>query len=580
MKSSFINDYKRFFKLIDKRKTIYMLSNIYASLTWAVSILIDSYAIKTIIDFFVYNDKSLLINAIVIVVLKIIISGILNPLTMNYALKQQEIIMRNIRKRAFAHLQKLPVSYFSNKHSGEVLVKINTDVESLRIALASVQKFMTILISIIMAIPYFMYLDIRLSSVAIIMGFTFMIVTLTILNPMRKANKNIRDHINKMSKNVTENVSGFNVIRMFNLEKVFKNKLTKNLDDLYTQQKKYSRLEGFLGFAGIFIWRAGSTTIASLGAWFAINKTIEIGSLVATINITSSIIRYIIEMGQLPAQLQKAFVGTERLYELFETKPEPQYYKHILGYNKNAALDLKNIYFSYDDKISVINNLSLSVNKGQTIALVGNSGGGKSTLIKIILGLYCPSSGEISINGKGLNTYRLSDLRKLFAYVPQNAYIFNGTIRENILYGNPDATEEAIYKAAKQANAHEFILEKPQGYESIVGERGIKLSGGERQRIAIARAIIKNAPFLLLDEATSSLDNESEALIQKALENLLQDKTSVVVAHRLSTIKRADIIYYISDGEVLEKGTHKELVELKGKYAELYFKTFAIKTMI
>ena len=230
---------------------------------------------------------------------------------------------------------------------------------------------------------------------------------------------------------------------------------------------------------------------------------------------------------------------------------------------------------SYQFKIS---GLSFSINKGDTLALVGDSGGGKSTIAKLLLGLYMINSGSIQVNGQAYKDYSLEELRDQMGYVPQDAYIFNGTIRENILYGNTDADEQQIINAAILANAHDFILAQPDGYETYVGERGIRLSGGQRQRIAIARAIIKNPSILLLDEATSSLDSESEKLIQDALDRFMHNKTSVVIAHRLSTILNADKICYIKDGNVVEEGTHNELLSKKGYYHSLYYREFANKT--
>ncbi|MBN2852068.1 MAG: ATP-binding cassette domain-containing protein [Clostridia bacterium] len=212
--------------------------------------------------------------------------------------------------------------------------------------------------------------------------------------------------------------------------------------------------------------------------------------------------------------------------------------------------------------------------KGKVAALVGYSGGGKSTIAKLLMGLYELESGQMCIDGKAVCSYTLEQLRDLVSYVPQNAYVFNGTIRENILYGKGDATDEEIIAASMKANAHEFIMEQVNQYETVVGERGIKLSGGQRQRVAIARAILKDSPVLILDEATSSLDSQSEQLIQEALQMLMKGRTSLVVAHRLSTIEHADIIYFIKDGKVAEEGTHEELLLQKGYYYELYHREF------
>ncbi len=248
------------------------------------------------------------------------------------------------------------------------------------------------------------------------------------------------------------------------------------------------------------------------------------------------------------------------------------------------GLELSQVNFAYEANGSSeqnnsnqfrISGLSLSIGKGKTLALVGDSGGGKSTIAKLLLGLFQIENGSILINGKAYKDYTLEQLRDEMGYVPQDAYIFNGTIKENIKYGNINALEEDIINAAVLANAHDFIIAQPNGYETYVGERGIRLSGGQRQRIAIARAIIKNPSILLLDEATSSLDSESEKMIQDALDRFMRNKTSIVIAHRLSTIMNADRICYIKDGNVAEEGTHLELLAKKGLYYDLYYREFA-----
>ncbi|OQB99416.1 MAG: putative multidrug export ATP-binding/permease protein [Firmicutes bacterium ADurb.Bin099] len=286
--------------------------------------------------------------------------------------------------------------------------------------------------------------------------------------------------------------------------------------------------------------------------------------------------------------LQKAFAGSNRLKELYDEPKEPELYD-IEGTETNMGIEMSKVGFAYEirdneekeenskDKENNfrISGLSLDIEQGKTLALVGDSGGGKSTIAKLILGLFKIDEGNMQINGKAYKDYTLEQLRESIGYVPQDAYIFNGTISENIKYGKPDATEEEIINAAMLANAHDFILAQPDGYETYVGERGIRLSGGQRQRIAIARAIIKNPSILLLDEATSSLDSESEKMIQDALDRLIKTKTSLVIAHRLSTIMNADRICYIKDGYVAEQGTHAELLAKKGLYHELYYREFA-----
>ena len=301
---------------------------------------------------------------------------------------------------------------------------------------------------------------------------------------------------------------------------------------------------------------------------------IEIGVLVGTIPVVTRITWYIISFTRNMNTVQRHFAGTERLKELFEVDKEPASYKTD-GHSPYAGVQLKNAVYGYDKGVPVIDGLNINVLKGKTAALVGDSGGGKSTIIKLSMGMYELWEGEMVLNGKPVKDYTLDEMRDLAAYVPQDAFIFDGTIMENILYGRIEATKSEVLEASRLSNAHEFIEQQKDGYETIVGERGIRLSGGQRQRIAIARAILKDAPILLLDEATSSLDSGSEKLVQDALDKLMENRTCIVAAHRLSTIEKADIIYFIKNGKVAEEGSHNELLAAKGLYSELYYREFA-----
>jgi ABC-type multidrug transport system fused ATPase/permease subunit len=276
------------------------------------------------------------------------------------------------------------------------------------------------------------------------------------------------------------------------------------------------------------------------------------------------------QLGNFVVQSQSSLVGVNRIFELLNMPPEKEEYNLAGTYTGSNIIEIQNLSFNYKDRDNVINNLSLSVEKNSKIAFVGLSGGGKSTIIKLLLGFYPIETGNIFINNRSISEYKLMELRNMIAYVPQDAYLFEGTIEENIRYGKLTASSDEIIAAAKLANAHEFILEQTEGYNTKIGEKGAKLSGGQRQRIAIARALLKDAPILLLDEATSALDTESEELVQKALDNLMRGRTTITIAHRLSTIKSSDEIYVIGNGSILEKGTHNELLSMSGLYRKLY----------
>jgi ABC-type multidrug transport system fused ATPase/permease subunit len=279
------------------------------------------------------------------------------------------------------------------------------------------------------------------------------------------------------------------------------------------------------------------------------------------------------------SRIQAALAASDRILELLDSPVEPERYPLQPGAQGNpqdALIQFDRVTFGYNGDQNILNSVSFTIQSGQFVAFAGPSGGGKSTLFKLLLGCYPAKDGAIYVSGREIPEYRLADLRELFAYVPQDAYLFSGTIQENIRYGKPGASESEIQAAAKAAFAHEFITEFPSGYQTVVGERGARLSGGQRQRIAIARALLKDAPILLLDEATSALDSESEQIVQQALEVLMRGRTTLVIAHRFSTILSADRIYVMDEGHVAEQGSHDELIAARGLYARLYDQQFKL----
>jgi ATP-binding cassette subfamily B protein len=330
--------------------------------------------------------------------------------------------------------------------------------------------------------------------------------------------------------------------------------------------KKQSTVEALNMFTGMM----GFAIITVFGGFLVIEGIITIGVIVAVTQLQNGVQGLVQSLGRFITNLQASLAAGDRVYKLFDEAKEPKTYKYTTTIEENdCALTLKDVSFKYDQAM-VINKLNMAINLHQTAALVGPSGGGKSTIFKLILQFYPLLEGAIQVDELSGDETPLSVLRKHIAYVPQNAHLFNTSVRENIRYGNLEADDKTIIEAAKMANADVFIRELEHGYDTVVGENGAKISGGQRQRIAIARAIIKDAPLLLLDEATSALDNESEKLVQNALERLMNKKTSLVIAHRLSTIEHADVIHVMSEGNIKASGNHTTLIKEDGLYKTLY----------
>lgn len=567
-------DYGSLLRMLGNKKKKYVFFTMLELIVHTPTPILRAHSYKLLIDYFVYKGSSGLTEIIILLGASLLLHFFFVPLTAYFSQKVVEMIMKDMRIRTFRKVKKYPVAYFEKFHSGDILARLNRDVDTVKTSMGIFNNFFFHAISILIKIPYFIYLDYRLAIFITVTSFISTWINLKFVQPIREQTKERNEKLAKMSEVLTENVTGFKIIKMFGLKKHFTHKLDDEMEEIYNAEFKFVKTESKIRGLNSLAHTVFNTLIVIFAGYLVIIGEISPGALVATTMMFYSLSFHFMRIGQNIAYIQKAFAALERVDELFAEEEEPERYQTDSDDIK-SGVSVTNGIFGYDEDTCVLNGIDIKVPKGHLAALVGNSGGGKSTLIKIILGQYPLSSGQMTINQKPVNQYTLDELRAQSAYVPQDAYIFNGTIRENIMFGRIGAEEEEMIEAGKKANAHEFITEQINGYDTLVGEKGIKLSGGQRQRIAIARAILKNAPILLLDEATSSLDSESEHLVQKALDTLMEDKTSIVVAHRLSTIEHADIIYFIKDGKVKEQGTHEELLDKNTHYAELYYREFA-----
>ncbi|MFW5838402.1 MAG: ABC transporter ATP-binding protein [Bacillota bacterium] len=477
----------------------------------------------------------------------------------------------NIRKEVFDTLIGLPVKYFKDNHSASVSSVLTNDIVELENAYS--EHLVTFLINLISGIGttvVIFVLEWRLGLVTILLGLITLLINTVYARKLRKISTTVQENLANTNTKISNIISGLNVIRIFNIQTYVFNKFKRSNQAVLHASNKRVKKQSTVEALNMFTGMMGFAIITVFGGFLVIEGIITIGIIVAVTQLQNGIQGLVQSLGRFITNLQASLAAGDRVYALFDEAKEPRTYEYTTAIpNNNNALTLKDVSFKYDQDL-VINKLNLAVNLHQTAALVGPSGGGKSTIFKLILQFYPLLEGAIQVEDLSGDDTQLKELRKHIAYVPQNAHLFNTSIRENIRYGNLDADDNTIVEAAKMANADRFIRDLEHGYDTVVGENGAKLSGGQRQRIAIARAIVKDAPLLLLDEATSALDNESEKLVQNALERLMNKKTSLVIAHRLSTIERADVIHVMNEGNIKASGNHATLIEEDGLYKTLY----------
>ena len=486
-----------------------------------------------------------------------------------------ENTLANVRLALYTNLVKLPMTFFSQKRVGELNSRISNDITQIQDTLTTtiaefLRQFILIIGSFIMLASINIKLTIMMVSIVPLVG----VAAVLFGRFIRKYSKKVQDQVAESQVVVEETMQGISIVKAFANEWYEIARYQGKIKEVVKIAIKGGQLRGY--FASFIIICLFGTIVAVVwyGVHLSIGGEISVGELFTFILYSSYVGASSGGIAELYAQVQKAIGATERVFELLDETPEK-----IDAAPNSASIEkikgnvtFKNVAFSYQSRkeIQVLKDVNFTASFGQKIAIVGPSGAGKSTIASLLLRFYDIDSGEILIDNKNIHDFDLENLRGNMSIVPQDVILFGGTIKENIAYGKPNATDEEILLAAKQANAYNFIESFPEKMETVVGERGIKLSGGQRQRIAIARALLKNPSILILDEATSSLDSESEKLVQEALEILMAGRTSIIIAHRLSTIRSADQILVIDNGMISEQGTHSELIVLEnGIYKNL-----------
>ena len=493
----------------------------------------------------------------------------------NYLLRIVELsLVRDIRNKLYAHIQSLSLGYFNKQKTGNITSIVINDVEHLQIALgATFQKLFVEPINVITFVSLLFIISWKLALIALIIiplaGIAVIGIGKSIRRKSRRTQKKVADIVQILS----ETLSSIRIVKAFANENNEVNKFSKESKNYFKLLLRRGRLDLLAGpitesfgvvIGVILLWYGGTEVLMQRG--------LNPEDFIRFILILFSILGPIKQMGNVNLRIQTGYASAERIFSLLDTpKDIIEHSNPVQMKSFNKHIEFKNLSFEYEESEGlVLSNINFKINKGEVVAIVGPSGAGKSTIADLIPRFYDPKEGEILIDQENIKKLSLASLRKNMGIVTQDVILFNDTIKNNIAYAQPKATMESIINACKAANALEFIEEIPEGFDAIIGERGVKLSGGQKQRIAIARALLKNPPILILDEATSSLDTESEKKVQTAIEALLKDRTALIIAHRLSTVQNANKIITIEKGKISEIGTHDELYSNDGLYRKLY----------
>lgn len=481
-----------------------------------------------------------------------------------------------LRKDITEKVNRMPMDYFDTKPVGEVLSRVTNDVDTLGQSLnQSATQLITSVTTLIGALVMMLSISPLMTVVALLILPISVGLISFVMKHSQKYFSGQQEYLGNVNGQVEEVYSGHNVIKAFNKEDDVIREFDRTNDKLYESAWKSQFFSGMMMPVMQFVGNLGYVGVAILGGFLAIKKTIEVGDIQSFIQYVRNFTQPIQQVAQVTNMLQLAAASSERVFEFLEEKEEDQTVEHpvsVEGLHGNVQFE--NVHFGYNPEKIIINDFSANVKEGQKIAIVGPTGAGKTTMIKLLMRFYDVNSGSIKIDGHDVRDFNRSELREMFGMVLQDTWLFHGTIMDNIRYGKLDATEEEVIQAAKAAHVHRFVQTLPGGYQMEINEEATNISQGQKQLLTIARAILADPKILILDEATSSVDTRTEVRIQKAMDNLMKGRTSFVIAHRLSTIRDADLILVMKDGDIIEQGTHTQLLAQNGFYAELYNSQF------
>jgi ATP-binding cassette, subfamily B, bacterial MsbA len=578
LRAADVGQFRRLFAFVGPYRTRLAIA-LAAILAGSVLGLAGPYALQFLIDAVFQQNNAALLNQITIILVAIFALQSVTYFIRSYLLSYiGEHVMADLRVRLFEHLERLSLSFYNERRTGELVSRLTNDVSTVRgVVTSDISTALSQSLTFVGALALIVVTDWRLTLFMFALVPVIVLVAVVFGRRLRKLSSAVQDQLANATTVLEESISGIRVVQSFTREQYeydrYRGSIARTVDLAMSRIRVsafFGPLISFFGFGAVvaIFWFGGMEVLAG---------RLTAGQLFMFLVLTLTIAGSLGQFSGLWTGLQEALGATQRLFEILDTQPDVRDAPgaQILP-RVDGRIELEHVTFAYRDNpvTPILYDVSLIVQPGEMLALVGPSGAGKTTLVNLIPRFFDATSGSVCIDGRDVRSITLASLRSQIGLVPQETLLFGGTVRENILYGKDAASAEAMTAAARAANAHDFISQLPKGYDTIVGERGVKLSGGQRQRIAIARAILKDPRVLLLDEATSSLDSESEGLVQEALERLMEGRTSIVIAHRLSTVQNANRIAVLDAGQIVDLGTHAELLARDGLYARLYHMQF------